>query len=155
MLKYDSADGRKFTAFFDASSASACLPSFSLQNPLCAHASAYWLSDSTAFSKYGSAFSQSSFERKLNPSRKNWTAFARLFRPVLATSSASDDIVCGCATCNWEIRSEGSAKLTLCPPVICNVAMLITWPCMFTTGLPLDPADIGAVVGMMGPKGGM
>src|ERR1051325_3117712 len=115
MLKYDSADGRNVTAFFDASIASACLPSFSLQNPLCAHASAYWLSDSTAFSKYGSAFSQSSFDRKLKPSRKNWTAFARLFRPDAATRSDNDIIV---ATCSCEMRSEGIAKLTLCPPVI-------------------------------------
>src|SRR6185503_3761188 len=93
MLKYDSDDGRKLTAFFEASIASACLPSFSLQKPDCAHASAYWLSDSVAFSKYGSAFSQSSFDRKLKPSRKNWTAFARLFpcsrrAPRATTSSA-------------------------------------------------------------------
>jgi len=48
--------------------------------------------------------------------------------------------------CNCEILSEGIAKLILWPPVICSVATPMTWPCMFTTGLPLEPGEMGAVI---------
>ena len=53
------------------------------------------------------------------------------------------------------MRSDGIAKFTLCPPVICSVAIPITCPCMFTTGLPLEPDEIGAVIWIIRPNVGM
>ena len=44
------------------------------------------------------------------------------------------------------ILSLGIAKLRFWPSVTIRVAMPITWPLLFITGLPLEPGEMGAVI---------